>query len=140
MPRLNMQGDHATMLMIRRTMIAEIQTGCRLLQLGYQSLANLPSEGCYHIDKTSLIREMIRSGRHCFSSCPCCFGKITPAWVSQGNYIPKSAKPSECRQKPGRARSGWSAPDDARCVPPPSAPERFGDLHKPLNGPQVMRS
>ncbi len=45
------------------------------LPLGYQSFANLRSEGCYYVDKMLLIREIIRGGRHYFLSRPRRFGK-----------------------------------------------------------------
>ncbi|MCY4226931.1 MAG: AAA family ATPase [Gammaproteobacteria bacterium] len=42
---------------------------------GYQSFPNLRNEGCYYVDKTPLIREMIRQGRFYFLSRPRRFGK-----------------------------------------------------------------
>ncbi len=53
----------------------KIQTERRLLPIGYQSFANLRNEGCYYVDKTPLIREMIRQGRFYFLSRPRRFGK-----------------------------------------------------------------
>ncbi|MYB35200.1 MAG: AAA family ATPase, partial [Gammaproteobacteria bacterium] len=47
----------------------------RSLPIGYQSFSNLRNEGCYYVDKTSLIREMIRQGRFYFLSRPRRFGK-----------------------------------------------------------------
>ncbi|MYB34308.1 MAG: AAA family ATPase, partial [Gammaproteobacteria bacterium] len=56
-------------------MNAKTQTGRRPLPIGYQSLANLRNEGCYYVDKTPLIRQMIRQGRFYFLSRPRRFGK-----------------------------------------------------------------
>ncbi len=47
----------------------------RPLPLGYQAFANLRNEGCYYVDKTPLIREMIKRGRFYFLSRPRRFGK-----------------------------------------------------------------
>ncbi|MCY4050242.1 MAG: AAA family ATPase, partial [Gammaproteobacteria bacterium] len=52
-----------------------IQTECRPLPIGYQAFANLRNEGCYYVDKTPLIREMIQQGRFYFLSHPRRFGK-----------------------------------------------------------------
>ncbi|MCY4226610.1 MAG: AAA family ATPase [Gammaproteobacteria bacterium] len=52
-----------------------MQTECLQLPIGYQSFANLRKEGCYYIDKTPLIGEMIRQGRFYFLSRPRRFGK-----------------------------------------------------------------
>ncbi|MCY4050161.1 MAG: AAA family ATPase [Gammaproteobacteria bacterium] len=49
-------------------MNAEIQSERRPLPIGYQALANLRNEGCYYVDKTPLIREMIQQGRFYFLS------------------------------------------------------------------------
>ncbi len=56
-------------------MSAEIQTEPRKLPIGYQSFADLRSEGCYYVDKTPLIRQMIDEGRYYFLSRPRRFGK-----------------------------------------------------------------
>ncbi len=45
------------------------------LPVGYQSFANLRNEGCYYVDKTSLIGDMIGNGRFYFLSRPRRFGK-----------------------------------------------------------------
>ncbi len=51
------------------------QTAPYRLPIGYQSFANLRNEGCYHVDKTSLIGDMIGNGRFYFLSHPRRFGK-----------------------------------------------------------------
>ena len=56
-------------------MSVQIQTERRSLPIGYQSFSNLRNEGCYYVDKTPLIREMIRQGRFYFLSRPRRFGK-----------------------------------------------------------------
>ncbi|MYB34190.1 MAG: AAA family ATPase, partial [Gammaproteobacteria bacterium] len=56
-------------------MNVKTQTGRRPLPIGYQSLANLRNEGCYYVDKTPLIRQMIGQGRFYFLSRPRRFGK-----------------------------------------------------------------
>ncbi len=56
-------------------MSAEIQIERRPLPIGYQSFSDLRNEGCYYVDKTSLIREMIKQGRYYFLSRPRRFGK-----------------------------------------------------------------
>ena len=56
-------------------MNTDIQTERRPLPLGYQSFSDLREEGCYYVDKTPLIREMIRLGRYYFLSRPRRFGK-----------------------------------------------------------------
>ncbi len=56
-------------------MSAEIQTQHRPLPIGYQAFTNLRNEGCYYVDKTPLIREMIQQGRFYFLSRPRRFGK-----------------------------------------------------------------
>jgi len=45
------------------------------LPIGIQTFSILREEGCYYVDKTPLIRELIRSGRHYFLSRPRRFGK-----------------------------------------------------------------
>ncbi|MCY4051527.1 MAG: AAA family ATPase [Gammaproteobacteria bacterium] len=47
----------------------------RALPIGIQTFSTLHEEGCYYVDKTPLIRELIRSGRHYFLSRPRRFGK-----------------------------------------------------------------
>ncbi|MYB34295.1 MAG: AAA family ATPase, partial [Gammaproteobacteria bacterium] len=56
-------------------MNAKAQTERRPLPIGYQSLSNLRNEGCYYVDKTPLIRQMIGRGRFYFLSRPRRFGK-----------------------------------------------------------------
>ena len=56
-------------------MSVEIQPPRRPLPIGYQAFANLRNEGCYYVDKTPLIREMIQQGRFYFLSRPRRFGK-----------------------------------------------------------------
>ena len=56
-------------------MNAEVQTERRPLPISYQSFANLRNEGCYYVDKTPLIREVIRRERFYFLSRPRRFGK-----------------------------------------------------------------
>ncbi len=45
------------------------------LPLGYQSFSDLRQDGCYHVDKTPLIWQMIDEGRYYFLSRPRRFGK-----------------------------------------------------------------
>ncbi len=45
------------------------------LPLGYQSFSDLRQDGCYYVDKTPLIRQMIDKGRYYFLSRPRRFGK-----------------------------------------------------------------
>ncbi len=52
-----------------------IQTVSFRLPVGYQSFANLGNEGCYYVDKTSLIGDMIGNRRFYFLSRPRRFGK-----------------------------------------------------------------
>ncbi len=47
----------------------------RPLPLGYQSFSDLRQDGCYYVDKTPLIRQMIDKGRYYFLSRPRRFGK-----------------------------------------------------------------
>ncbi|MCY4227821.1 MAG: AAA family ATPase [Gammaproteobacteria bacterium] len=47
----------------------------RTLPIGIQTFSILREEGCYYVDKTPLIRELIRTGRHYFLSRPRRFGK-----------------------------------------------------------------
>ena len=54
---------------------AEFQTNRRPLPIGIQTFSTLREEGCYYVDKTPLIRELIRTGRHYFLSRPRRFGK-----------------------------------------------------------------
>ncbi len=42
----------------------------RPLPLGYQSCSDLRQDGCYHVDKTPLIRQMIDEGRYYSFSSP----------------------------------------------------------------------
>ncbi|MCY4227461.1 MAG: AAA family ATPase [Gammaproteobacteria bacterium] len=56
-------------------MNAGTRTERRPLPIGYQSFSDLRKEGCYYVDKTPLIREMIRQGRYYFLSRPRRFGK-----------------------------------------------------------------
>ena len=62
-------------MLISHHMNAPARTERRPLPIGYQSFANLRNEGCYYVDKTPLIREMIRQGRFYFLSRPRRFGK-----------------------------------------------------------------
>ncbi|MCY4148901.1 MAG: AAA family ATPase, partial [Gammaproteobacteria bacterium] len=45
------------------------------LPIGVQTFSILREEGCYYVDKTSLIRDMIRQGRSYLLSRPRRFGK-----------------------------------------------------------------
>ncbi len=56
-------------------MNTETRTERRPLPMGIQTFSILREEGCYYVDKTPLIRELIRSGRHYFLSRPRRFGK-----------------------------------------------------------------
>ncbi|MCY4050329.1 MAG: AAA family ATPase [Gammaproteobacteria bacterium] len=56
-------------------MNAEIQKQKRKLPIGYQSFADLREDGCYYVDKTPLIRQMVEEGRYYFLSRPRRFGK-----------------------------------------------------------------
>ncbi|MCY4313513.1 MAG: AAA family ATPase [Gammaproteobacteria bacterium] len=56
-------------------MSAKVQTERRPLPIGIQTFSVLREEGCYYVDKTSLIRELVRGGRHYFLSRPRRFGK-----------------------------------------------------------------
>ncbi len=56
-------------------MISTVQTGRHAQPIGYQSFADLRQDGCYYVDKTPLIRQMIDEGRYCFLSRPRRFGK-----------------------------------------------------------------
>jgi len=56
-------------------MIREPTIERRPLPIGIQTFSILREEGCYYVDKTPLIRELIRSGRHYFLSRPRRFGK-----------------------------------------------------------------
>ncbi|MCY4217736.1 MAG: AAA family ATPase [Gammaproteobacteria bacterium] len=56
-------------------MNAEIQKEQCKLPIGYQSFTDLREEGCYYVDKTPLIRQMIDEGRYYFLSRPRRFGK-----------------------------------------------------------------
>jgi len=56
-------------------MSAVTQIERRPLPIGYQSFANLRNGGCYYVDKTPMIREMIRLGRFYLLSRPRRFGK-----------------------------------------------------------------
>ncbi len=47
----------------------------RPLPLGYQSFGRLRERGCYYVDKTPLIRQMIDEGDFYFLSRPRRFGK-----------------------------------------------------------------
>ena len=47
----------------------------RRLPIGYQTFRNLREDGCYYVDKTALIREMVERGRYYFLSRPRRFGK-----------------------------------------------------------------
>ncbi len=47
----------------------------RPLPLGYQSFSDLRQDGCYYVDKTPLIWQMIDEGRYYFLSRPRRFGK-----------------------------------------------------------------
>ncbi|MCY4226925.1 MAG: AAA family ATPase [Gammaproteobacteria bacterium] len=51
------------------------QTERRPLPIGIQTFSTLREEGCYYVDKTSLIRDMIRQGRSYLLSRPRRFGK-----------------------------------------------------------------
>ncbi|MCY4219345.1 MAG: AAA family ATPase [Gammaproteobacteria bacterium] len=56
-------------------MNAKNQPERRPLPIGIQTFSTLREEGCYYVDKTPLIRELIRTGRHYFLSRPRRFGK-----------------------------------------------------------------
>ncbi len=56
-------------------MNTNIETKRRPLPIGIQTFSILREEGYYYVDKTPLIRELIRSGRHYFLSRPRRFGK-----------------------------------------------------------------
>ena len=56
-------------------MKTETRTECRLLPIGIQTFSTLREGGYYYVDKTPLIRELIRSGRHYLLSRPRRFGK-----------------------------------------------------------------
>jgi len=56
-------------------MNTKAQTERLSLPLGIQTFSTLREEGCRYVDKTPLIRELIRSGRHYFLSRPRRFGK-----------------------------------------------------------------
>ncbi|MYB34657.1 MAG: ATP-binding protein [Gammaproteobacteria bacterium] len=56
-------------------MSVEVQTERRPLPIGIQTFSVLREEGCYYVDKTPLIRDLIRSGRYYFLSRPRRFGK-----------------------------------------------------------------
>ncbi len=47
----------------------------RPLPIGIQDFRTLREEGCYYVDKTALIRQLIEQGRHYFLSRPRRFGK-----------------------------------------------------------------
>ncbi len=74
MPRLN-QKELFRLCYDDCTMSANFQKERRPLPIGYQSFANLRSEGCYYVDKTPLIREMVGQGRFYLLSRPRRFGK-----------------------------------------------------------------
>ncbi len=56
-------------------MSAENQLQRRKLPIGYQSFKDLREDGCYYVDKTPLIRQMIDEGRYYFLARPRRFGK-----------------------------------------------------------------
>ncbi|MCY4227423.1 MAG: AAA family ATPase [Gammaproteobacteria bacterium] len=56
-------------------MSAKVQTERCPLPIGIQTFSVLREEGCYYVDKTPLIRELVRGGRHYFLSRPRRFGK-----------------------------------------------------------------
>ena len=56
-------------------MKADTHIGSRPLPAGIQTFSTLRNEGCYYVDKTPLIRELIHRGRHYFLSRPRRFGK-----------------------------------------------------------------
>ena len=45
------------------------------LPIGIQSFHDLREDECYYVDKTNLIRQLIKEGRHYFLSRPRRFGK-----------------------------------------------------------------
>ncbi len=47
----------------------------RQLPIGIQSFRTLREDGCYYVDKTPLIHQLVSQGRHCFLSRPRRFGK-----------------------------------------------------------------
>ncbi|MCY4051942.1 MAG: AAA family ATPase [Gammaproteobacteria bacterium] len=55
-----------------------VQTERLTLPIGSQSFSNLRNEVCYYVDKTPLIREMVKQGRFYFLSRPHRFGKSLP--------------------------------------------------------------
>ncbi len=58
-----------------QAMNVETRTGRRPLPTGIQTFSRLRSRGCYHVDKTPLIRQMIEEGDFYFLSRPRRFGK-----------------------------------------------------------------
>ncbi len=56
-------------------MNAEIKTERRPLPIGIQTFHRLREKGCYYVDKTSLIQQMIEEGDFYFLSRPRRFGK-----------------------------------------------------------------
>ncbi len=55
----------------------------RPLPLGYQSFSDLRQDGCYYVDKTPLIRQMIDERRYCFLSRPAISARVfwsIPCW------------------------------------------------------------
>ncbi|MCY4226258.1 MAG: AAA family ATPase, partial [Gammaproteobacteria bacterium] len=56
-------------------MNADIQTFSRPLPTGIQTFSRLRGKGCYYVDKTPLIRQMIEEGDFYFLSRPRRFGK-----------------------------------------------------------------
>ena len=56
-------------------MNTENQPDCRRLPIGIQTFRRLREKGCYYVDKTSLIRQMVDEGDFYFLSRPRRFGK-----------------------------------------------------------------
>ncbi len=56
-------------------MNVQVQTERGPLPAGHESFSGLRNDGCHHVDKTPLIRKMIRQGRFYFLSRPRHFGR-----------------------------------------------------------------
>ncbi|MCY4051290.1 MAG: AAA family ATPase [Gammaproteobacteria bacterium] len=56
-------------------MRASVQPKTNRLRIGIEIFSRLRENGCYLVDKTPLIRQMIEEGDFYFLSCPRRFGK-----------------------------------------------------------------
>lgn len=72
---MNKQTRHAATLNHRLIMNPEFPAKRCPLPTGIQTFSTLRNEGCYYVDKTPLIRELIENSRYCFLSRPRRFGK-----------------------------------------------------------------